>query len=747
MPLVVMSAAQASTPAPGHLLEAQFSATPIVVDGLIDEAWSEATPEPIANAYDPRLEREFHDCPATGTVRATWDGALLYLLISVGDPQVHNAGQDLSKRDGVEFWIDHFNDKAAKFQEDDGTFTITAPPTAFEANRPQNALYDNLSSRYLKAYASATTATGYNVEIAWQLGEHSRANGSKLGFDFGINDSVTVGVRQCRVFWNPARGNRSVNDTSGWGTVVLSGHAGQPLPLDSFMLMKNLTRAKARVPGIWRDERDVEKAIRLANAALQSQDQRVIDAANVELDAALRGLRRVGPYPDPQDLPEVRHLHDPFEFLDGKRVMTVSDWYRRREEIKALMQYYEFGFMPAKPKVLTATSVTHGRSRDIAISVADNGRDASFAPRLTLPSADQAAASGKSAPFPVIVSLDFALNDGNPNYLAAGYAVLSIPARNVRSDNVANTGPIFDLYPYDVAKGTDVGSLAGWAWGASRAVDALEYLLANDPAFMMKVNGRAVPLVALDKLAVTGFSRMGKAALVAGMLDERFAVTHAGASGSGGAAPYRFVPSGNQYDWGYTGGSETLGDHMRHQTHNSNEMMRRFLNDTIPMALQPRMYLTRTNGYGERLPFDHHLEIAAIAPRAVLIANTNDDYGNNAEGDAIGVMGARPVFEFLGAGGRLALDLYMGGGGHALKLPQQHNFVRFLDHVLYGVPLPATVPPGDATNTPTNVQLRRDPYLNGAGGQSVYDKYYGGQRNMMPWLPRVPMRTNNQTRP
>ena len=111
----------------------------------------------------------------------------------------------------------------------------------------------------------------------------------------------------------------------------------------------------------------------------------------------------------------------------------------------------------------------------------------------------------------------------------------------------------------------------------------------------------------------------------------------------------------------------------------------------------------------------------------------------NAEGDAIGVLAARPVFEYLGASHKLALDLYLGGGGHSLKLPQQHNFVRFLDYMLYGVALPNTVPPGDATNTPTDVQLRRDPYLTGAeGGLSVYDVYYGGLRTMMPWLGHGP---------
>jgi endo-1,4-beta-xylanase len=679
-------------------------------------------------------------------VRALWDGPLLYVLVSVNDPLISNTATNLANRDGVEFWIDHFNDKAPKFLEDDGTLTITAPPAAITANRPQNTVFDNLSSRYLRSYASALqtdasgAATGYNVEIAWYLGEHARENGSEFGFDFGINEADASNTRQCRVFWNPATRSRTTDASGEWGTLRLAGHDGvSPMQLDTFMLSKNLAKLNALARGIWQNEVIIDKAIRGANEALASGDQAQIDKTNLRVDNSLRALRRTGTYPDPLDLPKVDHLNDPFQFFNGQRVKTRQDWDRRRDEIKALMQYYEFGVKPARPAVFSAISVTAGQARNITISMADNGRNASFAPRLTLPTPEQAAASGKTAPFPVIVSLDFAVGNGNANYLNAGYAVFSIPTGSVQSDNVAHTGAIFDLYPYDVAAGTDFGCLMGWAWGASRSVDALEYLLANDASFTVDVNGAATPLVALDKLAVTGFSRWGKGALVAGMMDERFAVTHAGASGSGGAAPYRFMPFGNQYTWGFTGGSETLGDHMRHQTHNSNEMMRRFLNDTDPSALQPRMYHTKTHGFGERLPFDHHLEIAAIAPRAVLIANTNDDYGNNAEGDAIGVLGARPVFDYLGAGDKLALDLYMGGGGHSLKLPQQHNFVRFLEFVLYGVPLPGTVPPGDTTNTPTEVQLRRDPYVTGAaGGNNVYDTYYGGVRNLMPWLGKAP---------
>jgi endo-1,4-beta-xylanase len=726
--------------AANQVLQAQFTATPVIVDGEMDAAYAQATSSPIGNAYDNTLSAPAAaPCPTSGEVRALWDGAVLYLLISVNDPLVSTTADSLTNRDGVEFWIDHFNDKVAKFEEDDGTMTVSAPMAAFSANRPQNTVYDNVSSRYLRTHASAATATGYNVEIAWYLGEHARANGASFGFDFGINEVDASKTRRCRVFWNKVSHERSTNDNREWGTVILAGYDGSsPMQLDTFMLSKNVAKADALVRGIWKGETAVDRALARAKSAMSASSQREIDKATLGLDTALRGLRRKGPYPDPYDLPEIQQLPDPFRFFDGRKVKTRADWDRRREEIKNLLQYYEFGRKPPKP-ALTAESHNAPlprQTRHIDISVSQAGRTGSFEAILALPTPEQAAASGKSAPFPVIVSLDRELSFDSPIYLNAGYAVLSLPTRRIHSDDVAHTGAVFDLYPYDVAAGRDIGCLVGWAWGASRALDALEFLLANDPTYR--------DLLDMKKLAVTGFSRWGKGALLAGLLDERFEVTHAGASGSGGAAPYRFMPNGHEYSWGETSGSEVLADHLRHQTHNSNEMMRRFLNDTIPSTVQGRMYLTKTHGYGERLPFDHHLEIAAIAPRAVLIANTNDDYGNNAEGDALGYEAAMPVFKYLGAADKLALDLYMGGGGHSLKVSQQHNFVRFLDFVLYGIPLPSTAPPGDATHTPTDVQMRRDPYLKGAkDGSSIYDVYYGGFRTMMPWAEGSRVRRHN----
>lgn len=91
---------------------------------------------------------------------------------------------------------------------------------------------------------------------------------------------------------------------------------------------------------------------------------------------------------------------------------------------------------------------------------------------------------------------------------------------------------------------------------------------------------------------------------------------------------------------------------------------------------------------GGRMPFDHHEMIAALAPRAVIIDTSNDDYSNDAEGDSIGFEGARPVYEFLGAGKNLAFNIRMTGGGHSIGTAHRQNLVSFLNMVFYGTPLP-----------------------------------------------------------
>jgi endo-1,4-beta-xylanase len=737
--------------AQGAVLNAQFTSTPITVDGVAEPAWNRATPANIAICMNPGLTAQLANCQVSGTVRALWNGPLLYLLFTITDPDITTASTTDTNRSSVQIFVDQDNDKFPKFEEDDGQIIISA--AAQQTGNNTNAglrYYPTVWSTHLQSYAvtyrtdSLGNKIGYTVEVAWNIGDRPLRNGTKLGMEFSVNAaSSATNTNQYRLFWSSGN-NKGTDSNTMWGTVVLTGYDDDtPMQLNTFMLQANIKKATPAagsadglVRGIWVDETDLNSALALANAALSSTSQREIDSANAALDTALRGLRRSGKYPDPYDLRTVNSLPDPFRFFDGSHVKTLADWSKRREQIKDLAQYYEFGYMPAAPQSLSAvsTSATSGtlNYKSIVVSIQDKGTSASFTPVLYLPTTGQ-------PPYPVIVELDIFASPlfapPNSAFLSGGYAVLSIPTWDfpafgipgIASDDGNHTGAFFQLYPYQLdTAGNDRGVLLAWAWGASRGTDALEYLAAHDPSY--------ANLLDLSKLVVTGFSRWGKASLVAGFLDDRFQVTAPGGSGSGGAAPYRYdsfgnvpfrhAPFGNVYPWGQSPGAEVLGDHVRHQTHNSNEMIRRFLNDVVPAPIEPRMYLTDSWGYGDRLPFDHHEEIAAIAPRAVLIDNTNDDYADNAEGDSIGFEGAKPVYQFLGASQNLALDLYMGGGGHSLKPSQAQNIVNFSNLVLFGTP------PAPDVKT----QLTTDPYLN-AG---TYDTYYGGLKTMMPWTENVP---------
>jgi hypothetical protein len=814
--LIAAILAGMSALAQGTAVNAQYTETPVPLDGQLGSVWSQATAYPISNIYPASgYTGAPGACNSVSTLRALWDGSRLYVMVSVADPTVN--GGSAFAGDVAEFWIDHFNDKVQKFEEDDGTFVISAPGatgtvgTSANGTNAGDNIYPNLADRYLAGYKSTlqTNAsgapTGYNVEFAWYVGDHVSAignhaslNGSQIGFDATVYVADTAGstTRTCRQLLSPATADRTTNNNQPWGTITLMGYntmTSSPMQLDTFLLKSNLGAGYQATFGnvlppvtnkatwaaansaIWNSTTQLNADIANAQTALTGTSQSAIDAAALALDADLRALKRTGPYPygnsgsfpDPYDLPTINSLNDPFLFLDGSRVKSLADWTRRQAEIKNLAQYYEFGWVPPAPPTLIATSSGTATTKTIALNMAaSNGNTYSTtnAVKITLPSG--ASVNGKTAPWPLIVSIDLSATPGTAPaaYLAAGYAVADIGYTAWANDGPTPSGALNTLYPFNLNTGQDYGSLMGWAWGASRALDAVQYLIANDPTYtVVNGNNQTVPLIDMSKASVIGFSRAGKATLAAGFFDPRFKVTAAGGSGNGGAAPYRYAADnnypagpknnpGHMYWWsgGVGNGGEAMGDHIRHNTWNTNEMSRSFLADQDPRTFQPRMYRQPVGswGYGTRLPYDHHLEIAAIAPRAVLLDESSDDYADEAEGDAVGWEGALPVYKYLGVQQNLAIDTYMEVNNpayHSLKTPQASNFISFLDYQLYGIPLPTTVPAGDNTfvlpvnSVPTNQKLYTDFFLTGdVNHNSIYNTYYGGFSSMMPWLNLVP---------
>jgi hypothetical protein len=203
--------------------------------------------------------------------------------------------------------------------------------------------------------------------------------------------------------------------------------------------------------------------------------------------------------------------------------------------------------------------------------------------------------------------------------------------------------------------------MMAWAWGVSRVIDALA----------------ATPSANIDvqHLAVSGCSRNGKGALVVGAFDERIALTVPEESGAGGSASWRVSqaqmdayraknpnPRGGQ-------GVQTLASAAGEQ----------------PWFRASFGQFGKTSADVDRLPFDHHMLLGLVAPRALLVLDNTDMMWLGDESSFTSAVAAAEIWKALGVSGAMGAS-QVGGHPHCQELPQAQRgeLGAFVDKFLLG---------------------------------------------------------------
>ncbi|KAF1912911.1 hypothetical protein BDU57DRAFT_457553 [Ampelomyces quisqualis] len=325
--------------------------------------------------------------------------------------------------------------------------------------------------------------------------------------------------------------------------------------------------------------------------------------------------------PTPNPMPKaaaflsVKTMPDPFLYLDGKtRVRSKDEWYQcRQPEVLKLLQEYQYGYYPDH-SLETVSATRSGNA--LTVTVAVGGKSVMIAAMLNLP--------GGSGPFPVVLSIG---GMDTRSYVNAGIAVVTFDYGKVAADSNSKTGAFWTLY-----NGRDIGVLTAWAWGFHRVLDGIEL---------------KVPEIDATKSAVTGCSRLGKAALAAGLFDKRIAVTMPMCSGVQGAGPYRYSLSGQ-------------GENLENSKSGAGWWTSSGISQFVNKATQ--------------LPFDAHTIVTAIAPRAVVLEqNSGDQFTDSKCTAVVTFSAAKVVYSWLGVGDTLGMSIPSGGhcdmNGYADVLP------------------------------------------------------------------------------
>ena len=415
---------------------------------------------------------------------------------------------------------------------------------------------------------------------------------------------------------------------------------------------------------------------------------------------------------------------DPLRMVDGQTVTTTAQWFeQRRPEILRLFEENVFGKTPdaAKHAVMHVRVLERDDHALNGLAVREQV-ELSFDPAAGVPVSPKvertlrllvylpAAAAKEGRKSPVVVGLNFGGNQtvlDDPAILptatwskpkGAEVPIQAMPSDATRGSQIQEwqvklllrrgyglaTAYYCDLEPDfkgmeaysarqlfrassdEAGRPDEWGAIGVWAWGLSRAYD----YLASDP------------LVDARRIAVTGHSRLAKAADWAAAQDTRFAAVLSTESGHGGQSIQR----------------RALGETVAHLQH------------SFPYWFCPAY--AKWVDHDSVIPADGNLLLSLIAPRPLYVASAVGDEWSDPRGEFLSAVSASRVYELLGHAGLSsstpmpAVDQAIGlngdvayhdrAGKHDVTAFDWERYVDFLDEQ-WGVPgTPAVGAPAPA---------------------------------------------------
>ncbi len=328
-------------------------------------------------------------------------------------------------------------------------------------------------------------------------------------------------------------------------------------------------------------------------------------------------------------------LPDPFLFGDGStRVASTADWACRRAEISAQAQQYELGTKPDAPASVTG-SYSPG---SIEVTAGDGTNPISFSATVTLPTAG-------TPPYPAMIGIGgIGIDPAKLNSM--GVATIIFPNDTVAQQMDGSSrgkGAFYELY----GATHPAGAMMAWAWGVSRLIDVIEQTpdAQIDPA----------------RLGVTGCSRNGKGALIAGAFDERIVLTIPQESGSGGSASWRVSDAMVAAGTVVQTLSEITGENV-------------WFTDAFKQF----------NTTAKRLPFDHHMIEGLVAPRALLVIENTSQVWLGNQSTYTDSMAAHKIWEALGTPDKMGVS-QIGDHSHCQwNGSQQPEVTAYVEKFLIG---------------------------------------------------------------